>query len=119
MLTFDLPLPDTTVGQRNRSNVPGQALALMNDPLVQQLAAAWARESLKQSDLTDRERIEQLFLGALARPPKAAELEQMLALLRTQAAARDLSGAAARLDPALWADACHVVFMMKEFVHVP
>lgn len=119
MLTFDLPLPDTTVGQRNRSNVPGQALALMNDPLVQQLAGAWARESLKQPGLSDRERIEQLFLGALARPPKSAELEQMLALLRTQAAARDLSGDAARLDPALWADACHVVFMMKEFIHVP
>jgi hypothetical protein len=119
MLTFDLPLPDTTVGQRNRSNVPGQALALMNDPLVQQLAAAWAKESLKQSGLSDRERIEQLFLRALTRPPTTAEGGQMLALLQTQAAARDLSGDAARLDPALWADACHVVFMMKEFIHVP
>jgi hypothetical protein len=119
MLTFDLPLPDTTVGQRNQSNVPGQALALMNDPLVQQLAADWARESLTQSGLTDRERIDQLFLRALARPPKPAEVDQMLALLRTQAAARDLSADAARLDPALWADACHVVFMMKEFIHVP
>ncbi|MBM3824941.1 MAG: DUF1553 domain-containing protein, partial [Verrucomicrobia bacterium] len=119
MLTFDLPLPDTTVGQRNRSNVPGQALALMNDPLVQQLAAAWARKSLQQSRLTDRDRIEQLFLDALARPPKSAELDQMLELLRTQATARELSGDAARLDPALWADACHVVFMMKEFIHVP
>jgi len=119
MLTFDLPLPDTTVGQRNRSNVPGQALALMNDPLVQQLANAWARENLKQSGFSQRERIEQLFLRALARPPRSAELDQVLALLQTQAAARDLSGDAARSDPALWADACHVVFMMKEFIHVP
>ena len=119
MLTFDLPLPDTTVGQRNRSNVPGQALALMNDPLVQQLTTVWAKESLKQSGLSDRERIEQLFLRALARPPKTSELDPMLALLQTQAAARDLSGDAARLDLALWADVCHVVFMMKEFIHVP
>jgi hypothetical protein len=119
MLTFDLPLPDTTVGQRNRSNVPGQALALMNDPLVQQQASAWAKESLKQPNLSDSERIKQLFLRALGRPPKVSELEQMLALLRTQAAARELSGDSARLDPALWTDACHVVFMMKEFIHVP
>ncbi len=119
MLTFDLPLPETTVGQRNRSNVPGQALALMNDPLVQQQASAWAKESLKQSNLSDSERIKQLFLRALARPPKNPELDQMLDLLRTQAAARELSGDSARLDPALWTDACHVVFMMKEFIHVP
>ncbi len=118
MLTFDLPLPDTTVGQRNRSNVPGQALALMNDPLVHQLAAAWAKESLKQSGLSDRERVGELFHRALARPPRKSEFDQMLALLRTQAAARELSGDAARLDEALWADACHVVFMMKEFIHV-
>ena len=119
MLTFDLPLPDTTVGLRNRSNVPGQALALMNDPLVQQLATAWARENLKQSGLSPRERIEQLFLGTLTRPPKAAELDRMLTFLQTQASARDRSGDAGQLDPELWADACHVVFMMKEFIHVP
>ena len=119
MLTFDLPLPDTTVGQRNRSNVPGQALALMNDPLVQHLADVWAKESLKHPALSPRERIEHLFLRGLARPPRSAEVDQMLALLQTQAAERGLSGDAARLDPAVWADLCHVVFMMKEFIHVP
>ena len=119
MLTFDLPLPDTTVGQRNRSNVPGQALALMNDPLVQHLAGVWAKESLKHPGLSPRERIEHLFLRGLARPPRSAEVDQMLALLQTQAAERGLSGEAARLDPAVWADLCHVVFMMKEFIHVP
>jgi hypothetical protein len=119
MLTFDLPLPDTTVGQRNRSNVPGQALALMNDPLVQHLAGVWAKESLKHPALSPRERIEHLFLRGLARPPRSAEVDQMLALLQIQAAERGLSGDAARLAPAVWADLCHVVFMMKEFIHVP
>jgi Protein of unknown function (DUF1549)/Protein of unknown function (DUF1553)/Planctomycete cytochrome C len=119
MLTFDLPLPDTTVGLRNRSNVPGQALALMNDPLVQQLANAWARKSLQQSGLTERERITQLFLSALTRPPKEAEIERMLTFIEAQASARQLSGDARQLDPELWADVCHVVFMMKEFIHVP
>lgn len=119
MLTFDLPLPDTTVGQRNSSNVPGQALALMNDPFVQQQASAWALESLKQPGLSDRERIEELFLRALARPPKLAEIDQMLDFLQSQAVARERPDESARLDPALWADACHIIFMMKEFIHVP
>ena len=34
MLAFDTPIPFTTIGRRNVSNVPAQALILMNDPFV-------------------------------------------------------------------------------------
>lgn len=119
MLIFDLPLPDTTVGQRNSSNVPGQALALMNDPLVKKQAEAWAKESTANPKLSDRERVQLLFLQALARPATTLELEKMLTFLQTQANARELSPDTVRHSQALWADACHVVFMMKEFIHVP
>jgi hypothetical protein len=74
---------------------------------------------LKQLGLSDRERIEELFLRALARPPKTAEIDQLLALLHSQALARELPDDAAPLDLAVWADVCHVIFMMKEFIHVP
>jgi hypothetical protein len=119
MLTFDLPLPDTTVGQRNRSNVPGQALGLMNDPFVKQQAEVWAKEIAGQTGLPTRDRIERMFLRALARPPKAAESDQMITFLKTQAAASGVTVDAVRQDQALWADACHLVFMLKEFIHVP
>ena len=33
MQTFDTPTPFSTIGKRNVTNVPGQSLALMNDPL--------------------------------------------------------------------------------------
>ena len=33
-LAFDMPVPFSTMGRRNVSNVPAQALTLMNDPLV-------------------------------------------------------------------------------------
>ena len=39
MLAFDTPIPFTTIGRRNSSNVPSQALILLNDPLVAQQAA--------------------------------------------------------------------------------
>ena len=38
MLAFDMPIPSTTVGRRNVSNVPAQALILMNDPFVDEQA---------------------------------------------------------------------------------
>ena len=119
MLTFDLPVPDTTVGQRNRSNVPGQALALMNDPLVQQQADAWGVDLAGRFRGDPRRRIERIFLGALGRPPLPAETEGLLAFVREQAASRGIGPDAIDGDRSLWADACHVVFMTKEFIHVP
>src|SRR5690606_2159389 len=43
MLAFDTPTPFSTMGHRNSSNVPAQALILMNDPLVAHLTQAWAK----------------------------------------------------------------------------
>ena len=40
MLAFDTPVPFSTMGRRNISNVPAQALILLNDPLVVQLSRA-------------------------------------------------------------------------------
>src|SRR5205823_2122189 len=33
-LAFDYPIPFTTIGRRTSSNVPAQALAMMNNPFV-------------------------------------------------------------------------------------
>lgn len=119
LLAFDLAVPDTTVGQRNTSNVPGQALALMNDPLVRQQAEAWASTELGTRGLSARARIERLFVRAFARPPRADELDLMLNLLATQAEAIGVDQDEAAPDPRLWAEVCHVLFMMKEFIYVP
>ena len=42
-LAFDTPVPFSTMGRRNVSNVPAQALTLMNDPMAIFLARHWAR----------------------------------------------------------------------------
>ena len=41
-LAFDTPVPFSTMGRRNVSNVPAQALTLMNDPMAILLARRWA-----------------------------------------------------------------------------
>ncbi len=44
-LAFDTPVPFSTMGRRNVSNVPAQALTLMNDPLVVAQARLWAERA--------------------------------------------------------------------------
>ena len=56
-LAFDYPIPFTTMGRRSVSNVPAQALALMNNPFVRQQAELWARRTLEASKLSPRERM--------------------------------------------------------------
>ena len=51
LAAFDLPAPMTTVGRRNTSNVPAQALVLMNDPFVHGQAEVWV-ERILSSELS-------------------------------------------------------------------
>lgn len=122
LTAFDFVAPETTVGQRHSSNVPAQALTLMNDPLVHQLAAEWARNELaEESDpqpLTPEARLERIYWRALARPPRDDETNSMIELLRSQAEQQGLSFEAASRDPQIWTDICHVMFMLKEFIYV-
>ncbi|WP_254903901.1 DUF1553 domain-containing protein, partial [Picosynechococcus sp. PCC 7002] len=65
--TFDYPTPMAARGSRDVTNVPAQALTLLNDPFV--IAEA---EHLAESLLTKRAtsidvRLDQLFVSALGR----------------------------------------------------
>ena len=48
LLAFDAPVPFSTMGRRNVSNVPAQALCLLNDPLVISQSAS-GQSALAQS----------------------------------------------------------------------
>ncbi|MBL8828137.1 MAG: DUF1553 domain-containing protein, partial [Planctomycetaceae bacterium] len=113
-LAFDYPVPFSTIGRRTVSNVPAQALAMMNNPLVREQAAKWSARLLEQGNLNDRERIEQMYQTALGRSPDAAELQQAEGFIQ---AALYESGRDAR--PQAWTDLCHVMFNLKEFIFVP
>jgi hypothetical protein len=59
---FDFPNPHTTIGRRSVSNVPAQALALMNNPFVVQQAQTWAERVLRETPQAGvRERIDRLY----------------------------------------------------------
>jgi hypothetical protein len=119
MLAFDTPIPFSTVGRRNVSNVPAQALILMNDPFVVAQAELWARKTLATKDLTPPERIARMYAEAFARPPTPTESAAALAFLSEQAAAYSLPSNQATSDVRVWTDLAHVLFNVKEFVFVP
>jgi hypothetical protein len=70
---FDFPTPFTTIGRRSVSNVPAQALALMNDPFVLEQAESWT-ERLLSEPLSQEARIRRACLEAYGRPPAPDEL---------------------------------------------
>jgi hypothetical protein len=119
MLAFDTPIPFTTIGRRNVSNVPAQALILMNDPFVLDMSKRWAERVLKeQPDLSPEQRIERLYLDAFTRSPTAAEQAEDLAFLSEQAKSYNLAADAWPKHAQVWTDLCHVLFNVKEFVFV-
>ena len=108
-LAFDFPSPFSTMGRRNVSNVPAQALTLMNDPFVIGQARLWAERP--------RER---------RRPaPLASAWTPLPRRLRTPADGRR-NGRGPRLPERTrapqacraWADLCHVLFNVKEFIYI-
>ena len=117
MLTFDLPVPFSTFGKRNITNVPAQSLALMNDPFVQEQAGAWA-ERLLQKGSGAEDRIRLAYLTAFTRPPTEEEVTASLNFLQEQAATYAFSELEMIDNPAVWADFCHSIFNMKEFIYV-
>ena len=113
-LAFDYPLPTSTIGRRNTSTVPSQALMMMNNEFVALEAQRWADRLLR--DQPDRSgRIQSMFLRAFARPPKEDEMREVCAFLSQQANRYDGTGID---DPRVWADLAHVLINSTEFIFI-
>src|SRR5262249_39032547 len=119
LLAFDAPIPFTTIGRRNVSNVPAQALILMNDPFVASQARHWARRVVSGSDGPTEQRISSMYSAALGRHPEQAEVSDALEFLASQARELGLPANAWQSDERPWADLAHVLFNSKEFLFLP
>lgn len=69
---FDVANPNLVTGDRDVTNVPLQALYLMNGPFVQEQAAALAKRVMAEKTATT-ERIRRAFSLCFNRPPDAKE----------------------------------------------
>jgi hypothetical protein len=119
LVAFDMPVPFQAVGRRNVTNVPAQALTLMNDPFVAEQAAVWARKTLADAGLETEARIRRMYLEAFAREPSAAELSSVTGFLAAHAAAHGGDFTRDPRDEAAWTDLAHALVNVKEFVFIP
>jgi cytochrome c553 len=113
LLAFDTPIPFSTVGRRQVSNVPAQALILLNDPFVHEQAARWAQKA-RAGPGTPAEKIVAMYVVAFGRPPTAEESSACLEFLTEQGERYGVSAE----DPKAWADLAHTLFNAKDFIYL-
>ncbi len=84
MLAFDAPSREECAAERPRSNIPQQALVLLNDPVFVEAARAFAEKILKSDRKRDEDKISFAFDNALTRKPSNEEVQVILDLLNNQ-----------------------------------
>lgn len=111
MQAFDVPAPVTTTGKRTTSNVPAQALILLNNEFVNQQAALWAQRLLTGSAKPMESTIDRAWYELLGRPATEEERQLLLSFATNQ-----LPEGEAGLTVAVLTDVCHVLLNAKEFL---
>ncbi len=115
---FDFPAPMVPRGNRDNTNVPPQALALMNDPFVLDQAGYWADQLVKGDSTSVQTRIDQMFRVALGRPPREPERERYSAMLADLVKQYKVPADKVLSDGRVWKDVAHSFFLLKEFVYL-
>ena len=132
LLAFDAPSREECCAERARSNIPQQAMALLNDPTYVEASRAFATQILTNAPQATNERIVWAFqrsLQRLPRPNESATIEKLLESHRTyyrdhpEAAAALLKVGAyvspEELDPievAVWTHVARVLFNLHESI---
>ena len=81
LLAFDAPSREECVAERNRSNLPQQALVLLNDPTYVEAARALAARIVAEGGGTTAQRLAFAWDRALQRPPRTEEVRTASGLL--------------------------------------
>ena len=82
MIAFDAPSREECTAERPRSNIPQQALVLLNDPEFVEAAKAFATKALAEGGADDAPRVTWAFRRATGREPRPAETDVLLGVLK-------------------------------------
>ena len=85
MLAFDAPSREECAADRPRSNIPQQALVLLNDPTYVEAARVFAARIVTEGGKDTDERISWAWQQALLRKPDAKELAALRELVKKHA----------------------------------
>ena len=135
MLAFDAPSREECCAERNRSNIPQQALVLLNDPTYVEAARSLAVRILKECGGSPEERVAWAWRQVLQRLPRVEEMETVMPLVREHLAHYKASPAAAdellktgfaavpadvdKADLAAWTHVARVLLNLHETITRP
>lgn len=112
---FDFPEPGLVNGKRETTNVPGQALYLMNSEFVREQARAMGRYLLENFE-DPRQRAGVAFLQTYGRPPTEAEIQSCIAFFRKfMPAAAEETGNRRETEMLAMTTFCQALFSSAEF----
>lgn len=118
MTTFDRPIPFSTFGKRDVTNVPSQSLIIMNDPFVAKQAELMAQKLLAQNNLSFEEKVSWIYMRSFSREPSAEEVnkakEFMAMLQKMEPQKEDKTNQSFEI----WKQYCHSIFNLKEFIYL-
>jgi hypothetical protein len=110
MRAFDFADPDLVTGRRPETNVPAQALWLLNGPLVGEVAEQISQRLLQQTQAeTTGEQVRQVFVWVLGRPATDEEI-QLIGDVLHEFPAEDETALAER-----WTDVVHSLIASSMF----
>ncbi|HUS07746.1 MAG TPA: DUF1553 domain-containing protein, partial [Bryobacteraceae bacterium] len=115
---FDFPQPMQSRGNRDVTNVPSQALAMLNDPFVLDQAGLWADRLVVRKDDSLQQRLSEMFENSLGRPPADDELERWRAFALARAEKGLVPPAGVLTSRPVWKDVAHSLFNMKELLYL-
>ena len=116
---FNQPIPKVTTGRRDKTSVPDQALAMLNDPFIVAMARHWGGRAVHDGAASPEERARAMFAAAFGRPPAADEVDRLVALARRAASLRGGNAETLLACTPAWNDVAHALFNLKEFLYVP
>jgi hypothetical protein len=116
MSAFDRPIPFTTFGKRTVTNVPAQALILMNDPFMylqaEEMVNTMLEENISGFDL----RLNWIYKRAFSRSPNNEEMEKAKTFYKSLKKKHSLSFD--KEEKSVWKDFIHTLFNLKEFIYL-
>jgi hypothetical protein len=116
---FNFPGGKVCQGKRDVTNVPAQALAMLNDPFVQQQADVWAQRLIQHKADSVSACIDAMFLTALGRSATVAERDRFARFVEQVAGLNNVAADRLLGSAEVWREAAHAMFNLQEFISIP
>ena len=112
---FNAPDAMQGIATREESTVAPQALALLNSPIIRNLATKLAAQVRPNPETSIEQAIDLAYQLAFSRPSTDAERAAMTAFIQRQ---KELRGTDANAESLAVRDFCHLILCMNEFVYI-